>query len=51
LKVKNSCKENLVKAYDYYVKYNGFSWDGPKSKSERKIPKTATVVSRVSVCR
>ena len=38
LKVANSYKQNLCKAYNYYAKLNGINWYRPHYKHERKIP-------------
>ena len=35
----NSYKNELVKAYDHYVKYNNLSWEKPHYRWERKIPR------------
>jgi integrase len=42
IKGSNSYKETFVKAYDYYVHYNGLSWNKPYYKWEQKIPKIPT---------
>jgi len=34
---KNSRKQLLADAYDYYVKYKGFKWDKPKFKKESRL--------------
>src|SRR3972149_7294136 len=39
----NSCKANLVKAYNHYVQMNGLSWEKPKYKWEQQKPKIPTM--------
>ena len=38
----NSYKETYVKAYNYYAQINALTWNKPKYKYERKIPKIPT---------
>ena len=42
LKVANSYKQNLCKAYNYYAKLNNIHWYRPHYKHERKIPTIPT---------
>jgi len=42
LKVANSYKQNLCKAYNYYAKLNQINWYMPHYKHERKIPTVPT---------
>jgi integrase len=38
----NSYKETYVKAYNYYAQINALTWNKPRYKHERKIPKIPT---------
>jgi len=39
VKGSNAYKESFVKAYNHYVEIYGLSWDKPRYKYERKIPR------------
>jgi len=41
-KCANSYKNEFVKAYNHYIECNGLSWEKPKHRSERKIPRIPT---------
>jgi len=42
MNVSNSYKDTFVKAYCYYVKFNGLTWTKPKYKWERNVPRIPT---------
>jgi integrase len=41
-KVKNSYKATLIKAYSHYVQTNGLTWERPRYKWERELPRIPT---------
>ena len=45
----NSYKANLVKAYNWYVKVHGLSWEKPKYHWEQQNPKIPTTETLMSI--